>query len=218
MDREKMKLEKPLDSTELRVLGSLLEKQQTTPDYYPMTVNGIVAASNQKSNRDPVMELTETEVQDALDRLQHQVLVWKVIGSRTIHWKHNVDGPWDLDAAGKAVITLLILRGPQTPGELRGRSERLFAFRAPSEVEDILRKLASGEEPLVVEMPRQPGRKERRWMHLIGGTPDFESVDEARAPVASTRSAGLEPRVAQLEETVERLMAEIRDLKAQLGV
>lgn len=213
-----MKLEKPLDSTELRVLGSLLEKQQTTPDYYPMTVNGIVAASNQKSNRDPVMELTETEVQDALDRLQHQVLVWKVIGSRTIHWKHNVDGPWDLDAAGKAVITLLILRGPQTPGELRGRSERLFAFRAPSEVEDILRKLASGEEPLVVEMPRQPGRKERRWMHLIGGTPDFESVDEARAPVGTTRSPGLETRVAQLEETVERLMAEIRDLKAQLGV
>lgn len=218
MDREKMKLEKPLDPMELRVLGALLEKQQATPDYYPMTVNGIVAACNQKSNREPVMELTESDVQDALESLQHQVLVWKVIGSRTIHWKHNVDGPWDLDAAGKAVVTLLVLRGPQTPGELRGRSERLFSFRTPAEVEDLLRKLASGDEPLVVELPRQPGRKERRWMHLIGGTPVFESGDEGHAPVATTRSPGLEPRVVQLEEAIERLSAEIRDLKAQLGV
>lgn len=212
-----MKLEKPLDAIELRVLGSLLEKQQATPDYYPMTVNGILAACNQKSNRDPVMELTEDDVSDALERLQHQVLVWKVMGSRSIHWKHNVDGPWDLDAPGKALITLLLLRGAQTPGELRARSERLFAFGTPAEVEDKLRALASGDEPLVIEMPRQPGRKERRWMHLIGGTPDLAEGGEA-ATAPATRTGGLEPRVAQLEEAVERLTAEIRDLKSQLGV
>ncbi len=217
MEREKMKLEKPLDAIELRVLGSLLEKQQATPDYYPMKLSGLVAACNQKSNRDPVMELTEDDINDALDRLQHQVLVWKVIGSRSIHWKHNVDGPWGLDAAGKALITLLLLRGPQTPGELRGRSERLFAFRTPAEVEDVLRTLASGDEPLVVELPRQPGRKERRWMHLIGGTEGLEQGADAASP-RMTRSAGLEPRVAQLEEAVEKLNAEIRNLKAQFGV
>lgn len=213
-----MKLEEPLDPIEQRVLGSLLEKQQATPDYYPMTVNGILAACNQKSNRDPVMELTEDDVVDALDRLQHQVLVWKVIGSRSVHWKHNVDSPWDLDAPGKALITLLLLRGPQTPGELRGRSERLFAFGTPADVEEALRKLASGDEPLVVELPRQPGRKEPRWMHLIGGTPDLGELAETAAPAITTRSAGLEPRVAQLEETVEKLSAEIRDLKTQLGI
>lgn len=217
MTREKMKLVRALDSVEMRVLGSLLEKQQTTPEYYPMTVNAILAASNQKSNREPVMALTEDDVSEALDRLQHQVLVWKVIGSRSIHWKHNVEGPWELDAAGKAVITLLLLRGPQTPGELRGRSERLFPFKTPVEVEDVLKSLASQEEPLVIEMPRLSGQKERRWMHLIGGTPDIPQLQE---PVMAhvTRQPGLESRVVSLEEAIEQLSNEIRELKAQLGI
>lgn len=213
-----MKLARPLDPVEIRVLGSLLEKQQATPDYYPMTVNSILAASNQKSNREPVMELTEDEVTAALDRLQHQVLVWKVIGSRTVHWKHNVDSPWALDPPAKALVTLLMLRGPQTPGELRGRSERLHPFSSPGEVEDVLQRLAREEEPLVIELPRQPGQKERRWMHLISGQHEAPAKAEQYSAGAGERPRSLETRIAELEESVERLSSEIRDLKTQLGV
>jgi hypothetical protein len=213
-----MKLARPLDPVEMRVLGSLMEKQQATPDYYPMTVNAILAAANQKSNRDPIMELSEDEVTAALDRLQHQVLVWKVIGSRSVHWKHNADGPWELDAPAKALITLLLLRGAQTPGELRGRSERLITFGTPAEAEEVLQRLAAEEEPLVVELPRQPGQKERRWMHCIGGAP--EVPQQAARPVYApeARPSELVGRLAALEEQVERLSTELRDLKTQLGI
>ena len=213
-----MKLARPLDTIEIRVLGSLLEKQQATPDYYPMTVNAILAASNQKSNREPVLELSEEEVTAALDRLQHQVLVWKVIGSRSIHWKHNVEGPWELNPPAKALLTLLLLRGPQTPGELRGRSERLHTFSSPAEVEDVLQRMAADEEPLVVELPRQPGQKERRWMHLIGGAPEVSERLEQTGALPSARTPGIDARISSLEEAVERLTSELRELKSQLGV
>ena len=191
---------RPLDEVEIRVLGSLGEKQMATPEYYPLTVNALVAACNQKSNREPVMEIGESEVQAALDRLQQEKLVWKVMGGRAVRWEHNLDGSLQLDRPAKAVLVLLLLRGPQTPGELRGRSDRLHAFESIGEVEETLRRMS----PLVRELPRRPGQKESRWMQLLGG--DVELADTT--PV--TRKATLEERVAALEE-------EIRALKAKLG-
>src|SRR3954451_8493528 len=117
-----------LDPIELRILGSLMEKQLSTPEYYPLTLNALVAACNQKSNREPVMELGESEVQRALDRLQDEKLVWRVVGGRAVRFDHNLDTVWHLKRTEKALLTLLFLRGPQTTGELRGRSDRLQTF------------------------------------------------------------------------------------------
>src|SRR4051794_20796895 len=125
-----------LDPVEIRVLGCLMEKQMATPEYYPLTVNALVAACNQKSNREPVIEVGESEVQKALDRLQDEKLVWRVLGGRATRWEHNLDANLQLDHRAKALLTLLLLRGAQTAGELRGRSDRLHAFEAIDEVED----------------------------------------------------------------------------------
>src|SRR5690349_19313812 len=144
-----------LDAAETRVLGSLIEKQMATPEYYPLTLNALVAACNQKSNREPVMELGETDVQHALDRLQEEKLVWKVMGGRAVRWEQNLDASLQLDRPSKAVVALLFLRGPQTAGELRSRSDRLYAFESIAEVEDTLRRLDS----IAVELPRRPGQK-----------------------------------------------------------
>lgn len=190
---------RPLDPVEIRVLGSLGEKQMATPEYYPLTVNALVAACNQKSNREPVMEISENDVQAALDRLQQEKLVWKVMGGRAVRWEHNLDAALQLDRPAKAVLVLLLLRGPQTPGELRGRSDRLHAFENIGEAEETLRRLS----PLVRELPRRPGQKESRWMQLLGG-----DVEMTETPVAHKPT--LEERVAALEE-------ELRALKAKLG-
>ncbi len=157
------RLPRPLDPVECRVLGALLEKEQATPEYYPMTINALVAACNQKNNRDPVLGLSEREVDAALRRLFEDVLVWRAEGARSLRWSHNLDQRWRLTPPSKAVMTLLLLRGPQTPGELRGRGQRLYPFDRPAEVEAVLADLAAGEEPLVAELEREPGQKERRW-------------------------------------------------------
>lgn len=196
-----------LDAVEVRILGALAEKQMSTPEYYPLTLNALVAACTQKSNREPVMELGETEVQRALDRLQDEKLVWRVLGGRATRWEHNLDTNLQLDPRAKAVVTLLFLRGPQTPGELRGRSDRLFSFETIDEVEDTLRHL----DPLAREMPRRPGQKEARWYHTLGGGP-VEPAHEAAAAVTP-----LSERVQRLEEQVAQLSAELRDLKTKLG-
>jgi uncharacterized protein YceH (UPF0502 family) len=145
-----------LDPVELRVLGSLMEKQMATPEYYPLTLNALVAAANQKSNREPVMDLGESEIQRALDRLQDEKLVWKVVGGRAVRWDHNLDTAWQLDRTVKAVLTLLFLRGPQTAGELRGRSDRLHGFDSVAEVEETLQRM-SHEPALVRELARSEG-------------------------------------------------------------
>ena len=204
-----------LDGGEVRVLGALIEKDMATPEYYPLSLNALMNACNQKSNREPVMDLSESEVTEALDALQHQVLAWKVMGARAVHWKHNLDGPWQLDAPMKAIVTLLLLRGPQTPGELRGRSERLHRFESVDEVEQTLRRLAGGDEPLVVELERQPGQKERRWMHLASGAPSQDLAQPA--PRAEQEGNGISARVERLEMAVERLGEELRALKERLG-
>src|SRR5438477_6321642 len=153
-----------LDAVETRVLGALMEKQLATPEYYPLTLNALVAACNQKSNREPVMELNEGEVQRALDRLQDEKLVWKVLGGRAVRYDQNLDSAWQLDRETKAILALLFLRGPQTPGELRGRSDRLHPFESVSEVEATLQRM-SAAPALARELPRRPGQKESRWAH-----------------------------------------------------
>jgi hypothetical protein len=228
------KIPRPLDPIELRVLGALLEKEQTTPDYYPLTENALVAACNQKSNREPVMELTETDVADALDRLFVDVLVWKTVAPRSVKWEQNTKRRWALEPPAKAVMTELLVRGPQTVGELKTRASRMHPFESTDEVEAVLAELAEGPEPLVTELGRQPGHKWPRWAHLVGG-PVEEAVSEARsepavrtdvsaeptaaAPADSSRyGAGVADQVEALEERVARLEAELAALKAELGI
>lgn len=193
-----------LDPVERRVLGALLEKEQATPEHYPLSINALVNACNQKSNRDPVMELAESDVQDALDRLLADVLVWRSDAARVRKWSHNVDRRWRVDAAGKAILTLLLLRGPQTPGELRSRSPRLHPFASVPEVLGALGALAEGKEPLALELPRQPGQKESRWADLLSGEPDPSAIATMTAATDSPRSS-LAERVAILEEKVRAL-------------
>lgn len=215
---------RPLTPTEIRVLGALLEKEQATPDAYPLTVSSLVSACNQKTNREPVTDLSEGEVWDALESLRQVVLVWRVEGARAERFEQRVDRRWHLKPARKAVMTLLLLRGPQTPGELRSRSGRLHDFESVDEVEATLQDLASGEEPLVVELPRQPGQREARWGHTVGTEP----VEAAAAPQDTSEYRQAPPstpgpdddvldRLAALEEAVAGLRRELAALKSALG-
>lgn len=205
-----------LDPVEVRILGSLMEKQQTTPEYYPMTVNGLASACNQKTNREPVMSLNESDVAAAVQRLHDELLVWKVVGSRATHWDHNLDKRWELDPPKKAILTLLFLRGTQTPGELRGRSERMYKFETPQEVEQQLELMAAPPDPLVRELPRRPGQKETRWTHLASGMSADDEVQPSAAP-ASAPSEPLATRVERLEAQLAALQEAFDALKAKLG-
>ncbi len=213
------RIPRPLDAIEIRVLGVLLEKEQTTPEVCPLTVNAVLAGCNQKTNREPVMELTEGQVVEALERLRQEVLVWRSEGARSEKWQQSVVRRWGLDRAGKALMTLLLLRGAQTPGELRTRSERLNPFATLQDVEEALQRMATIDEPLVAEQPRRPGQKEIRWIHLVGEILEPEAVTPLpQPPEMAGRPSGptLTERVARLEETVQRLeaeMAELRELK-----
>ena len=206
-----------LDPLELRVLGSLMEKQLVTPEYYPLTLNALVAACNQKSNREPVMELSENDIERALDRLQEEKLVWKVMGGRAVRFDHNLDSVWHLRREENAILTLLFLRGPQTAGELRGRGERLQQFDSVAEVEQLLREMAGHSEPLVRPLPRRPGQKEERWMHTGGGEIAESAGVPVNAPVAAVGGEPLSVRVARLEERLEALERALAELRAKLG-
>ena len=213
--QKRPRLPRTLDPIEVRILGSLMEKQLSTPEYYPLTVNALVAACNQKSNREPVMELSESDVQRALDRLQDEKLVWKVMGGRAVRYDHNLDALWHIDRSAKALLTLLFLRGPQTAGEMRGRSDRLHSFDSVADAESKLQEMSSHPEPLVRRLSRRPGQKEERWAHLAGGAVvddpviETEHASEAREPLSA--------RVLRLEEQVASLTAELRALKEKLG-
>ena len=198
-----MRPSRELDPVEVRVLGALLEKEQSTPASYPLSLNALVSACNQTTNREPVMHLEEADVAATLDRLREEVLVWPVQGARVDRWRHALDRRWELeDGRRKALMTLLLLRGPQTPGELRSRSERLHPFGSSQEVEATLSELAAGAEPLVTVLPRAPGQKEARWVQLVGGVP---ADSEAPAPQAAPFRPSLGDRVAELEARVSRL-------------
>ena len=204
-----MRLPRELDAVEIRVLGCLLEKERTTPDAYPLTLNSLTSACNQRSNREPVMELTAPEVNEVLGRLRAEVLVWPEEGPRATKWTHNLDRKWELEPSAMAVMTVLMLRGAQTTGEIRTRTERMHPFASIREVEDVLVGLSEGDEPLVVHLARQPGQKEARWTHLVGGEPDVST--SAFVPSASPPVSGLAERVAELEDRVSRLEERLAD-------
>ncbi|MDH3254726.1 MAG: YceH family protein [Acidobacteriota bacterium] len=210
-----------LNPTQVRILGALLEKEQATPDHYPLTVNALLAACNQKSNRDPVTSLAEGEVWDELEALRTETLVWRSDGARAQRWSQSISRRLELDPEEKALLTVLMLRGPQTVGELRSRSHRLHAFTSLAEIEAALVRMATEERDLVVELSRQPGQKENRWAQRLGGSA-AESAPQAPAatirPEAPDRDAhtadrqALGERVAALEEQVTELQAAVERL------
>lgn len=217
------KLPRVLDEAETRVLGSLLEKEQTTPELYPLTVNAIVQACNQKTAREPVLNLSEGAVHGALRELLLAGLVQRTEGARTTRWRHGLDLRWELDPGRKAVMTLLLLRGPQTPGELRSRSERLHPFASVSELDDALMGLSVPPEPLVRELAKGPGQKESRWVHLVGAAAEEETLTPALRRYATdegedvpTRIADLNRRLRELERMVGLMWAE-RATEGQLS-
>lgn len=202
------RLPRPLDATEARVLGSLLEKQQTTPEAYPLTLHALRAACNQTTNREPVTSLSEEQIGAALERLRELVLVWKSDGPRAEKWEENIASKLGLARPAKALLTLLFLRGAQTPGEMRGRSERMNTFPGIADVERTLAELAQGPEPLVSELPRRPGQKETRWRELLTSQ-DAELL--AVAPPETPRP----DRLARIEERLAALEAEVTALRAR---
>ena len=205
-----------LNEIEVRVLGSLVEKQLTTPEYYPMTLNALVAACNQKSNRDPVVSYDESTVTAALDSLRDKNLVYTFHGStsRVVKYKHMLPNVYELDPAETAVMDVLMLRGPQTVGEIRGRTDRLFDFSGLPEVQETLDRLARREEPLVMRLERQVGQKDARYAHLLSG-----EIDVASLPVSRERAtgSGQDGRIEQLESELESIKTEIAQLKEELA-
>jgi uncharacterized protein len=210
-----------LTEIEARVLGSLIEKDITTPDYYPLSLNALVNACNQKNNRDPVMNLDEETVRQALGTLQEKRLAGPASGadSRVTKFEHRLQEVFNFDRREIAVVCVLLLRGPQTPGELRSRTDRLYHFEALDDVVSTLDRLAQRETPLARVLPRQPGTKESRYMHLFSGEPAIaDGTDVARAP--SPASAGSSPaadRLNSLEEEVARLRQELSEVQQQLA-
>ena len=211
-------METLLSEAEVRVLGSLAEKQVTTPDYYPLTMNALVHACNQISNRDPVVQYDERQVSDAVDSLRMKNLVYIFYGaeSRVPKYKHMMREVFDLSPPELAALCVLMLRGPQTVGEVRGRTGRLHEFTDLREVEETLDGLARRDEPLVAKLPRQAGRKEARYAHLLSGQPAVEEEAEAQPAAAAPRTRAGEPeRVARLEAEVERLSGELAEMRRQ---
>ena len=203
-----------LTDIEARVLGSLVEKQLTTPEYYPLTLNALVNACNQKSNRDPMVNYDETTVNQCLETLRDRNLVYVFYGStsRVPKYKHLLPSVYELDPAETAVIDVMLLRGPQTLGELRTRTERLHGFSGLDEIQETLDGLARRDDPLVLRLPVQPGQKEARFAHLLSGEIDVEAFAVAQA-TRSTRSSVDAERVEKLEEEVSSLRAEVEELK-----
>lgn len=211
-----------LTAPEARVVGSLMEKQVTTPEQYPMSVNGVLTACNQKTNREPVMDLKEHEVQDTLDTLvkRHFLRTVSGFGNRVTKYEqrfcNSEFGNLRLSAAEVAVVTTLLLRGAQTPGELRTRAARMFEFSDMAQVESVLDTLASREDgPFVVRLPREPGKRESRYMHLFSGEVEtLAAVADAVAAPAdelSARVALLEGEVAELKQRLDSLLAHLGD-------
>lgn len=205
-----------LNDIEVRVLGCLVEKQVTTPEYYPLTLNSLTLACNQKNNRNPVTTYSETEVANALETLREKNLTYVFHGStsRVPKYKHVMPEVMHLNKPEMAVMCVLMLRGPATVGELRGHGARLHDFSGLEEVEATIDALVTREpEPLVTRLPRQPGQKEARVAHLLSGEVSIESLaEEAASP---TRSRGRDDRVAVLETEVETLKSEVAQLREQ---
>ena len=205
-----------LNEIETRVLGSLVEKELTTPEYYPLSLNALVNACNQKSNRDPVMNLNENAVSQALRSLAKEGLAGPADGwdNCVTKFEHRLQEAFNLDRREIAVLCELLLRGPQTPGELRSRAERMYRFEDLGQVQSTLRRLAERQPPMVKMLARQPGTKEARYSHLLSG--DVEIPTQEAAPEAAiTHSASSGERIARLENEVVALQKEVAELKQQ---
>jgi hypothetical protein len=213
---------------EARVLGSLIEKEISTPEYYPLSLNALVNACNQKNNREPVLHLEEHEVRDALRALQDQRLAGPARGAdnRVTKYEHRIQEVFNFTRGETAVLCELLLRGPQTPGELRNRAERLFRFEEVSDVLSVLQRLMQREPALVCALARQPGAREVRYAHLFSGEPPMpaalpsEPTPGSSAHEASPASGSVHERLIQLESEVVQLrqeMAELRDQVAALA-
>ena len=207
-----------LTAVEARVLGALVEKEITTPEYYPLSLNALVNACNQKNNREPVMHLDEDQVRQALHRLEDNQLAGPRRGSdsRVAKYEHHLQEVFNFTRGEVAVLCVLLLRGPQTPGELRGRTERMHRFEELEDVLSALQRLMQREPSLVRALPRQPGTKEIRYAHLLSGGIDV--------PVAASEPSGVAPadapgndRLLQLESDVATLKEELRELKEQVA-
>jgi len=206
-----------LSLLETRVLGTLVEKQHTVPDTYPLTLNALVSGCNQKTSRSPVMEAAEPEVQATLDGLKRRNLVIESSGSRVARYAHNVDSVLKIPSQSVAILTVLMLRGPQTPGELRINCERLHRFADLSAVEAFLQELAARPAgALVVQLARLPGARENRWAHLLSGTPTVDTIprEKHRGEETAEKNA-LEARVARLESEVVELREALDKLRLQ---
>lgn len=200
-----------LDSAEVRVLGALIEKEATTPEYYPLSLNALVNACNQKSNRFPVVEYDEETVRDAIERLRAKRLAMVIIGNgRVTKYSQSISEHLNLGRRELAALCVLLLRGPQTLGEVKDRAERIFSFGDLEETERTLEKLAEWPTgPLTKKLSRQPGQKEARYAHLLSGEPAVEMGTSEMAPALPTR-------VQQLETELQELRTEVTDLKRRL--
>jgi uncharacterized protein YceH (UPF0502 family) len=211
----------PLTAVEARVLATLMEKARTVPDSYPLTLNALVTGCNQKSSRDPVMEVSEGEAQEALDSLRLRTMSVQISSARATRWEHNFPRGVGVPDQSAVLLSLLKLRGPQTAGELRINSERWHRFADISSVEAFLEELRERSEekggPLVVLLPRAPGAREQRWAHLLCGPVDLNAMASAPA-AAGARGDALSQRVVDLEAQVQRLQARLAHVYAQLGL
>src|SRR5580704_14551386 len=207
-----------LNDVETRVLGSLVEKDVTTPDYYPLSLNALVNACNQKNNRDPVMHLQEDSVQEALSTLQEKRLAGPTSSadSRVTKYEHRLQEAFNFTRGETAVLCVLLLRGPQTPGELRGRTERMHRFEDLTEVQSTLQRLMQRDPPLIRVLARQPGTKESRYKHLLVGDAE-DVVDQPHAPAPVRGTSADADRIARLEDEVANLQKEVADMKQQFA-
>lgn len=201
-----------MSPVEARVVGALMEKEATTPDYYPLSLNALINACNQKSNREPVMELDENTVRDALESLREKRLAGPTSSadSRVTKYEHRMQEVFNFTRGESALVCVLLLRGPQTPGELRGRTERIHRFEELSDVQSTLQRLMQRTPVLVAVLPRQPGTKEARYTHLFSG-----SVETVASAVPAVHEN--ENRDSHVEEEVRALRADVEELKRQFA-
>jgi uncharacterized protein YceH (UPF0502 family) len=206
-------MEDILTFEEIRVIGSLIEKELTTPEYYPLTINGLKNACNQKSNRDPVVAFDENIIETTLDKLREKSLASRITGSdiRVPKYRQVFTEAMHFSPEEVAVICVLMLRGPQTPGEIKSRSGRMFNFESLAQLDEVIQNLMNREKPLVMKLPRQTGMKESRYMHLLSGEAEIEVQGNQKVETTSNDDV----RIINLETELESLKNEVNELKAQ---
>lgn len=206
-----------LDAIEIRILGSLIEKSKTTPENYPLTVNSMMLACNQKSSRKPIVQYDEETVISGIDRLKKKAFISAVTGggSRSLKYKHNFDSMYHFTAAETAVLCLLFLRGPLTPGEINSNAGRLHEFTSIESVLEVLGKLSGGDTPFVKQLPRKSGQKELRYMHLFGNPEEYLKEEQPEAQALKS-SESIEQRMGTLERDLAELKSKFEKLYSEL--